>query len=426
MIYRENQNKKLFDQAKGVLVGGVNSPVRSYGAVGGIPRFVSRGKGAYIWDGDARRYIDCVISWGAMFLGHAHPAVVKTVSDRAKSGLGYGAPTAIETEMAMEIREAFPSMERVRLVSSGTEAVMSAIRLARGYTGRDLIVKFAGGYHGHSDSLLVSAGSGLATMGRPSSLGILKALAGATVVLPYNNITAVKKFLGKCGSRVACVIVEPVAGNMGTVKSVPGFLESLRDLTAKYGSLLIFDEVITGFRFCFGGMQTIYKIKPDLTCLGKIIGGGLPVGAFGGRKHIMKMLAPEGGVYQAGTLSGNPVAVACGLTTLRTIKKLNPYKNVERKTSCLAQGIVHAARSKNVPCQVNYTGSMLTVFFTDKPVLDYDSAKRSDTKQYARFFHRLLEQGIYFPPSQFEAAFLSCAHTDNDVAKTVNAVKNAF
>lgn len=422
----KNRNKSFFDLANKVLVGGVNSPVRSFSAVGGTPRFISRGKGAYIWDVDAKRYLDYVISWGAMFLGHAHNAAVEAVSRQVKSGLGYGAPTSLETEMAITIREAFPSMERIRLVSSGTEAVMSAIRLARGYTGRDLIVKFAGGYHGHSDSLLVSAGSGLATMGRPFSLGVPKNLAAATVVMPYNDLGAIGRFFKKSGSKVACVVVEPVAGNMGTVKPVAGFLELLSEVTAKSGALLIFDEVITGFRFCFGGVQAIYKIKPDLTCLGKIIGGGLPVGAFGGRRDIMKMLAPEGAVYQAGTLSGNPVAVACGLATLKTIKRLDPYKDMERKTSRLAQEIISAARAKGVDCQVNHAGSMFTVFFTSKPVQDYVSAKLSDTKRYARFFHQLLAQGIYFPPSQFEAAFLSCAHTDADIVKTITAIKEAL
>ena len=421
-----NKTEKLFSRACRVLVGGVNSPVRAFRAVGGTPVFAAQGRGSRLTDAGGKRYIDYCLSWGPLILGHAHPAVTRAAVLAAARGATFGMPTEGEVLLAEEIRRAFPSMERVRLTSSGTEAVMSALRLARAATGRDVIVKFSGCYHGHSDSLLVAAGSGALTLGRPDSAGVPKAWARMTLVLPYNDVRAVETAFRRAGRAIAAVIVEPVVGNMGVVLPAPGFLETLRRLTARHGALLVFDEVITGFRVALGGAQERYKIRPDLTCLGKIVGGGFPIGAYGGRRELMERVAPLGPVYQAGTLSGNPVAVAAGLACLKELRRRRPYAALERLTRRLADGIAESARQAGVPARVQAAASMFTVFFTPDPVTDYASAKRADTKRYARFFHSLLEQGVYFPPAQFEAAFLSTAHTGADIDRTLEAVRRAF
>lgn len=398
--------------------GGVNSPVRAFGAVGGQPPFIASAKGATLVDADGNRFVDYVGSWGPMILGHAHPAVVRAVRKAAGAGTSYGAPHAGEVEIAELIASAIPSMERMRLVSSGTEACMSAIRLARGFTGREIVVKFEGGYHGHADGLLVKAGSGAATFGVPTSAGVPAATAERTAVLPYGDAKAASDFLGR--NRVACVIVEPVAGNMGVVAPPEGFLETLRRETEKHGTLLIFDEVISGFRLCWGGAQTTCRIRPDLTTLGKIVGGGLPLGVYGGRADVMKLVAPEGPVYQAGTLSGNPLAVAAGLAQLRELKRSNPYPTIARMASALAAGL------RNLGLVVNHVGSLLTPFFAPGPVTDWTSAARSDTRRYAKFFHSMLARGIYLPPSQFEAWFVGAAHTPSMIRKTLRAAQEAL
>jgi len=406
--------------------GGVNSPVRAFKAVGGTPFFVARGEGCYLWDVDENRFIDFVCSWGPLILGHAHPEVVAAVKEAVERGTTYGAPTELEVALAEKIQQAFPSMEMLRLVNSGTEATMSAIRAARGYTGRKKIVKFEGCYHGHADYLLVKAGSGAATFGIPDSAGVPEGTAQDTIVLPYNDIEAFNKTMDAMGKEIAAVIVEPIAGNMGVVLPKPEFLAALRQQTEKHGVVLIFDEVITGFRVAYGGAQSLYGIKPDMTCLGKIVGGGFPLAAYGGRKEIMQTVAPLGPVYQAGTLSGNPVAVTAGLKTLEILERDNPYPELERKTKQLTQVISEAAKEAGVPVQINQIASMFTVFFTDQPVVDYASARRSDTQRYARFFHALLERGVYFPPSQFEAAFLSTAHDDEALSFAQEAVRSAM
>jgi glutamate-1-semialdehyde 2,1-aminomutase len=406
--------------------GGVNSPVRAFKAVGGTPFFVARGEGCYLWDVDGNRFIDFVCSWGPLILGHAHPEVVAAVKEAVERGTTYGAPTELEVALAEKIQQAFPSMEMLRLVNSGTEATMSAIRAARGYTGRKKIVKFEGCYHGHADYLLVKAGSGAATFGIPDSAGVPEGTAQDTIVLPYNDIEAFNKTMDAMGKEIAAVIVEPIAGNMGVVLPKPEFLSALRQQTEKHGVVLIFDEVITGFRVAYGGVQSLYGIKPDMTCLGKIVGGGFPLAAYGGRKEIMQTVAPLGPVYQAGTLSGNPVAVTAGLKTLEILERDNPYPELERKTKQLTQVISEAAKEAGVPVQINQIASMFTVFFTDQPVVDYASARRSDTQRYARFFHALLERGVYFPPSQFEAAFLSTAHDDEALSFAQEAVRSAM
>ena len=416
----------LFKRAERLIPGGVNSPVRAFRAVGRAPLFVREASGAYITDADGNRYIDYVGSWGPMILGHAHPAVVEAVREAAGRGTSYGAPTELEIELASEITSAFPSIDRVRLTSSGTEATMSAIRLARGFTGRDLIVKFEGCYHGHSDGLLVKAGSGLATFGTPDSAGVPADVARNTIVVPYNDAEALNKTFEDRGSEIACVIIEPVAGNMGCVLPQSGYLETVRETTSAHGALLIFDEVITGFRVAYGGAQELYGIKPDLTCLGKIIGGGLPVGAFGGRGDVMNHLAPVGAVYQAGTLSGNPLAVSAGLTILKLLKETNPYPELERRGARLEQGLRDTAREAGIPATVNRFGSMLTSFFTEGPVLDWPTAKESDTERYARFFRAMLEEGVYLAPSQFECAFVSAAHSDELIEKTIEAAHRAM
>jgi glutamate-1-semialdehyde 2,1-aminomutase len=408
--------------AEGLIPGGVNSPVRAFRGVGGEPFFVERGAGARLHDVDGRSYIDFVGSWGPLILGHAAPVIVEAVAEVARRGTSYGAPTAGEVELAETIRGAFPSMEMLRLVSSGTEAAMSAIRLARGATGRDVIVKFDGCYHGHADSLLVKAGSGGATFSIPDSRGVPAALAALTATVPFNDLDAVAATLHRHRGAVAGVIVEPVAGNMGVVPPAPGFLAGLRDLCTRHGALLIFDEVITGFRVAYGGAQERYGVAADLTCLGKIIGGGLPVGAYGGRADLMRHVAPLGGVYQAGTLSGNPLAVAAGLATLRALREeRGAYDRLEDLGAQLEAGLRRAADKAGVPATVNRVGSMLTGFFTAEAVGNYAGARRADTARYGRFFHGMLARGVYLAPSQFEAAFVSLAHTPADLAETERA-----
>jgi glutamate-1-semialdehyde 2,1-aminomutase len=420
------RSRRLLAAAEQVIPGGVNSPVRAFRAVGGEPFFVARAEGARLWDVDGRAYLDFVGSWGPLILGHAARPVVDAVTAAAARGTSYGAPTAEEVQLAEMIAAACPSMELVRLVSSGTEAAMSAIRVARGATGRDVIVKFDGCYHGHADSLLVRAGSGGATFSIPDSRGVPESLARLTVTAPFNDIAAVREIFRARGAEIAAVIVEPVAGNMGVVPPAPGFLEGLRDLTEHHGSLLVFDEVITGFRVTYGGAQTRYGVRPDLTCLGKIIGGGLPVGAYGGRRDVMSQVAPLGGVYQAGTLSGNPLAVAAGLASLRALREGDPYGRLEALGARLAAGLEEAGRKAGVPLTVNRVGSMLTAFFCEGPVVDYATARRADTARYARFFHALLARGVYVAPSQFEAAFVSLAHTEADVDQAARAAVEAL
>jgi glutamate-1-semialdehyde 2,1-aminomutase len=417
---------KLFEKAQHLIPGGVNSPVRAFRSVGGQPRFIKRAKGARLYDLDGNTYIDYVLSWGPMILGHASPTVVSAIKNAAERGTSYGAPTELEVELADQIRDAFPSMEKSRLVSSGTEAVMSAIRVARGFTKRDGVLKFEGCYHGHSDYLLAKAGSGLTTLGIPDSLGVPADFAKHTLTAPYNDIRTVQRILRDRGKDLACIIVEPVAGNMGVVPPAPDFLPALRQLATDHDILLIFDEVISGFRVHYGGAQALYGVTPDLTVLGKIIGGGLPVGAYGGRRDIMDLIAPAGPVYQAGTLSGNPLAVTAGLATLKQLRAKNLYKQLEDRSAALARGVADEAKRAGIALTQTRVGSMLTSFFTQEPVVDWNSAKKSDTKRYGLFFHGMLEQGIYLAPSQFEAAFLSTAHTSADIEKTIRAARVAF
>ena len=421
-----SRSQSLFAAAQRVIPGGVNSPVRAFRGVGGAPFFVARAAGSTLYDVDGRAYIDFVGSWGPLILGHAAPAVVEAVVEAAGRGTTYGAPTAGEVEMAEAISAAYPSMEMVRLVSSGTEAAMSAIRLARGATGRDLLIKFDGCYHGHADSLLVKAGSGAATLSIPDSRGVPPALAALTVTVGFNDIDAVAGAFRAHPDNVAAVIVEPVAGNMGVVPPAPGFLEGLRELCTRHGALLIFDEVITGFRVAYGGAQQRYGVRPDLTCLGKIIGGGLPVGAYGGRADLLAHVAPLGAVYQAGTLSGNPLAVAAGLAALKALGAGDPYARLEALGARAERGLREAARQADVPLTVNRVGSMLTAFFTEGPVRSYADARRADTERYARFFHAMLDHGVYLAPSQFEAAFVSLAHSDADLDRTAKAAADAM
>jgi len=417
---------KLFAEAQQLIPGGVNSPVRAFRSVGGQPRFVKRAKGARLYDLDGNTYIDYVLSWGPMILGHAPTPVIAALKKAAEQGTSYGAPTELEVDLARQIHEAFPSMEKIRLVSSGTEAVMSAIRVARGFTKRDTILKFEGCYHGHSDYLLAKAGSGLATLGIPDSLGVPADFAKHTLTAPYNDIRTVQQIVKERGKQLACIILEPIAGNMGVVPPSPDFLQAVRQLTIEHDILLIFDEVISGFRVSYGGAQELYGIKPDLTVLGKIIGGGLPVGAYGGRNEIMDLIAPTGPVYQAGTLSGNPLAVTAGLATLRQLRAKGIYKKLEELSAALAKGVGEGAKKASIPLTQTRVGSMLTSFFTAGPVVDWNSAKLSDTKRYGMFFHKMLDQGVYLAPSQFEAAFLSTAHTHADVEKTIRAAHIAF
>ena len=416
-----------FAEAARVIAGGVNSPVRAWKSVGGDPLFVQRASGSKIYDLDGKEYIDYVLSWGPMILGHAHPDVIAAVCDAARRGTSFGAPTTAETEMALLIREAIPSMERVRMTSSGTEAAMTAIRLARGCTGRNMIIKFDGCYHGHADSLLIKAGSGVTTLGIPGSPGIPEAVANLTLSLPYNDIPALKKAVELYAENLAAVILEPVAGNMGVVLPEDGFLKALREATAEHNILLIFDEVITGFRFRFGGYQSLAGIQPDLTCLGKIIGGGLPVGAVGGKKEIMERLAPAGDVYQAGTLSGNPLAMSAGAATLSILKSMaGAYAALDERAGRLCREMEKLFAARGISVCVNRAFSMFTLFFQEGPVCDLTSALRSDTDLYARFFHGMIQNGVWLAPSQFEAGFLSFAHTKDDMARTLTAVEKTL
>ena len=416
-------SKKLFARAQRVIPGGVNSPVRAYRSVNLDPPFLIRGRGSKVYDVDGNEYIDYVGSWGPMILGHAHPAIVYAVRERVSRGASFGAPTILEIEMAEELCDALPSLEMVRMVNSGTEATMSAIRLARGYTNRKKIIKFAGCYHGHVDALLVEAGSGATTLGVPDSAGVPPEFTSNTLSATYNDLASVDQLIDSMGPEIAAIIVEPVAGNMGTIPPQPGFLEGLRERCSKAGIVLIFDEVMTGFRVAFGGAQLLYNIKPDLTCLGKIIGGGLPVGAFGGRREIMEHLAPLGAVYQAGTLSGNPLAMAAGLETLRTLKKEDPYPNLEKSAAFLGDAINNLLAEHGIPHYCTRVGSMLCTYFTDTLVQDYESAKTSDCERFTKFFAGMLKRGIYLAPSQFEAGFVSAAHSQDDLELTLEAVK---
>lgn len=420
------RSKALFEEAKSLIPGGVNSPVRAFKSVGGQPVFIAKGKGARIIDEDGNSYVDYVCSWGPLIFGHAHPRITAAIKSAAMNGTTFGASTAGEVELARMIVEAVPSVEMVRLTSSGTEAVMSAIRLARGFTRRNKIVKFEGGYHGHSDSLLAKAGSGIATLGMPDSAGVPPNLTIDTITLPYNNIEAVRATIALHGKSIACIIVEPVAGNMGVVLPKPGFLQSLRQITAEQGIVLIFDEVITGFRLAYGGAQELFDVIPDLTTMGKIIGGGLPMGAYGGRKEIMEFVAPSGPVYQAGTLSGNPLAVAAGIETLKMLQEAGIYKALEEKGAALADGLTQTAAEAGIDVRLNRIGSMSTLFFTNQEVIDYASAKTSDAARYGTFFHGMLDRGFYFAPSQFEAAFMSTAHNLKDIEETIAAAKVIF
>lgn len=420
------QSRALFEKARTLLPGGVNSPVRAFRGVGGDPVFFQNGAGAWLTDVDGNRYVDYVGSWGPLILGHAFPAVIEAVERAARNGTSYGAPHAGEVELAELVTQTMPSVEKVRLVSSGTEATVAAIRLARGATGRDLILKFEGCYHGAGDSFLVKAGSGVETLGLPDSPGVPKALAQLTLTAPFNDVSALEKLFAERGDQLAAAIIEPVVGNMGVLIPKAGFLQSLAALCRKHGTLLIFDEVMTGFRVARGGAQQLYGIKPDLTTMGKIIGAGLPVGAYGGRRELMAKIAPEGPIYQAGTLSGNPLAVAAGLACLRELAKPGTYERLEKTSASIADGIAREAKSAGVPLTVNRVGSMWTAFFTGEPVFDHASAKKADTAKFGRWFHALLDEGVYLPPSQFEAAFVSLAHGAAEVQHTLAAVRKAF
>jgi len=420
------KSKALFAKARNLIPGGVNSPVRAGKAVGLDPPFIHRAEGCFLWDVDGKRYIDYVCSWGPMILGHAHPDVVKALEERVPQGTSYGAPTALEVEMAGTIVDMVPSIEMVRMVNSGTEATMSAIRLARGFTGREKIVKFEGCYHGHADSLLVSAGSGMATFGIPGCPGVPADLAGHTLALPFNDLEAFERTMNRWGPEMAAVIVEPVPGNMGVVVPDQSFLHGLREITEKQGTLLIFDEVISGFRVSPGGAQALYGIMPDLTCLGKIIGGGLPVGAYGGKRSIMERMAPEGEIYQAGTLSGNPLAMAAGLATLRALQKEGVYQELEEKSETLFSGLQEAARQAGFDMVVNRVGSMGSVFFAKESIEDFASVKRSDARFFADFYASMLEQGIYLAPSAFETWFVSTAHDEQSIEKTIDCAAESF
>ena len=423
-----NKSEQLFEQAQKIIPGGVNSPVRAFNGVGGTPCFIKRAQGAYIYDADDNAYIDYVGSWGPMILGHNHPAILEAVISTAKNGLSFGAPTEVEITMAEKVRELVPSMESLRMVSSGTEATMSAIRLARGYTGRDKILKFEGCYHGHADALLVKAGSGALTLGVPNSPGIPEDFAKHTLTVSYNNLDEVKEIFTKYADEIACIIVEPVAGNMNCIPPVEGFLEGLRDICDQFSSVLIFDEVMTGFRVALGGAQAHYNIKPDLTTLGKVIGGGMPVGAFGGKQEIMDYIAPVGPVYQAGTLSGNPIAMAAGLASLTELAQGNKHQQLSSATEKLAMGLKAAAERNGISLSVNYVGAMFGFFFTEdkNTITTYEQATQSDGEMFKRFFHLMLDEGVYLAPSSYETGFLSTAHSDDIIEKTLVAADKCF
>ncbi|WP_068544985.1 glutamate-1-semialdehyde 2,1-aminomutase [Thalassotalea crassostreae] len=422
-----SHSEQLFDQAQQTIPGGVNSPVRAFKGVGGTPIFIERAEGAYIFDADGKRYIDYVGSWGPMILGHNHPKILDAVIKTAKNGLSFGAPTELEITMAEKVRELVPSMEKLRMVSSGTEATMSAIRLARGYTGRDKILKFEGCYHGHADSLLVKAGSGALTLGVPNSPGIPEDFAKHTLTTTFNDIEAVKQVFAEYGDQISCIIVEPVAGNMNCIPPVTGFLEGLREVCDQYGSVLIFDEVMTGFRVALGGAQAHYNIKPDLTTLGKVIGGGMPVGAFGGKTEIMDYIAPVGPVYQAGTLSGNPIAMAAGFAALSELSATDHHCQLTAQTKQLAEGFKQAAQRQGVKLSINYVGAMFGIFFTDKEQINcFAEATACDNEKFNKFFHLMLDEGVYLAPSAFEAGFLSTAHSSEDIHQTLEAAERCF
>ena len=423
---RQNRSQELFSQAQKYIPGGVNSPVRSFRSVEGLPRFIARGKGSHVWDIDGNEYVDYLCSWGPLILGHAHPEMVEAVKAAAEGGTSFGAPVPQEVELAQLICGAFPSIDMVRLVNSGTEACMSAIRLARAYTGRSKVIKFSGCYHGHADGLLLKAASGALAQGVPTSAGVPEAYVRETLVANYNDINSVERYFESYPEEVAGVIVEPVAGNMGVVLPAPGFLEGLRILTQDNGSLLILDEVITGFRVAFGGAQALYGVTADITCLGKIIGGGLPVGAYGGRREIMQMVAPLGPMYQAGTLSGNPLAVSAGVATLRALQGPGVYERLDSLAARLVEGLDGAAQEAEKPVTINRVGSMFTSFFTPGPVYTQAQVEDSDTRRYARFFHGMLERGVYLAPSQYEAGFVSLSHSEEDVENTIAAARDVL
>jgi glutamate-1-semialdehyde 2,1-aminomutase len=428
MSRKLDQSRSLQKRAEQLIPGGVNSPVRAFRSVGSEPPFLIRGEGAHVWDADGNRYIDYVGSWGPLILGHAEPAVIEAIVQAARNGTSFGASTPTEAELAELVIEAFPAIEKVRFVSSGTEATMSAIRLARAATGRKMIVKFEGCYHGHSDALLVKAGSGVATLGIPGSAGVPEEFVEFTLALPYNDVSAVEEAFSKFKNQIACVIVEPVVGNMGCVPPAPGYLQALRQITEREGSLLIFDEVMTGFRVAFGGASELYNVQPDLTTLGKIIGGGLPVGAYGGAAKLMDMVAPIGPVYQAGTLSGNPLAMAAGIATLCQLKQNREhfYRQLGEMSGKLVAGIATAAKEAGIAMTANRVGSMFTFFFTDRQVTDWESAATCDTAKFGRFHGAMMDAGVWLPPSQFEAAFLSVAHTQGDIEDTLAAAREAL
>ncbi|MBO8172526.1 MAG: glutamate-1-semialdehyde 2,1-aminomutase [Bacillaceae bacterium] len=420
------KSARNFEEAKKYIPGGVNSPVRAFKSVGTVPVTIDRGQGSRVYDVDGNEYIDYVASWGPLVLGHSHPAVVEELKKMAEKGTSFGAPTEIETRLAKLVTEIVPSVEVVRMVNSGTEATMSALRLARGYTGRNKIMKFEGCYHGHADSLLIKAGSGVATLGLPDSPGVPSDIAHHTITVPYNDLDSVKLAFEQFGEDLAAVIVEPVAGNMGVVPPQPGFLEGLREITRQYGTLLIFDEVMTGFRVDYHCAQGLYQVEPDLTTLGKVIGGGLPVGAYGGKREIMQMMAPEGPIYQAGTLSGNPLAMTAGYVTLTELGKPGVFDQLKQKAARLHEGLEEIAGEKGIPHCIHSVGSMVCLFFTSEDVINYDQAKTADTEMFARYFRNMLEEGIYLAPSQFEGMFVSTAHSDEDIERTLEASRRAL
>jgi glutamate-1-semialdehyde 2,1-aminomutase len=422
----DRKSAEAFEEAKKVIPGGVNSPVRAFKSVGLTPLYIDHAKGSKVYDIDGNEFIDYVGSWGPLILGHAHPEVIAQIQAYSEKGTSFGAPTLIETEMARIVTERVPSVDIVRMVNSGTEATMSALRLARGYTKRNKIVKFEGSYHGHADSLLIKAGSGVATLGLPDSPGVPESVAVNTITVPYNDLDTLKEVFHTFGEDIAAVIVEPIAGNMGVVPPLPGFLQGLRDITEKYGSLLIFDEVMTGFRVHLNCAQGLFGVTPDLTCLGKVIGGGLPVGAYGGKREIMERIAPSGPIYQAGTLSGNPLAMIAGYTTLRLLGEPGVYEELERKSSKLEEGFAQNAREAGIPCTINRVGSMVCPFFTDQKVINYETAKTSDLNRFTSYFARMLDYGVSVAPSQFEGMFVSLAHKDEDIDATIEANRQAL